>query len=64
MKWQQSCGSGVLADGRLGDLIRRVVTFGMVLMKLDLRQVLFKNVSIDFLKETILTEIFNVSGIW
>ncbi|GAY63941.1 hypothetical protein CUMW_229670 [Citrus unshiu] len=34
----QSCGSGVLADGRLGDLIRRVVTFGMVLMKLDLRQ--------------------------
>ncbi|KAJ0095925.1 hypothetical protein Patl1_16534 [Pistacia atlantica] len=34
----QSCGSGVLADGRLADLIRRVVTFGMVLMKLDLRQ--------------------------
>ncbi|XP_038725752.1 phosphoenolpyruvate carboxylase 4 isoform X2 [Tripterygium wilfordii] len=34
----QSCGSGVLADGRLVDLIRRVTTFGMVLMKLDLRQ--------------------------
>ncbi|KAF9626063.1 hypothetical protein IFM89_030731 [Coptis chinensis] len=34
----QSCGSGVLADGRLADLIRRVSTFGMVLMKLDLRQ--------------------------
>jgi len=29
----------VLADGRLADLIRRVATFGMVLMKLDLRQV-------------------------
>ncbi|CDP00553.1 unnamed protein product [Coffea canephora] len=34
----QSCGSGVLADGRLADLVRRVATFGMVLMKLDLRQ--------------------------
>lgn len=34
----QSCGSSVLADGRLADLIRRVATFGMVLMKLDLRQ--------------------------
>ncbi|EPS69811.1 hypothetical protein M569_04952 [Genlisea aurea] len=34
----QSCGSGVLADGRLADLIRRVATFGMGLMKLDLRQ--------------------------
>ncbi|KGN51545.1 phosphoenolpyruvate carboxylase 4-like isoform X1 [Cucumis sativus] len=34
----QSCGSVVLADGRLVDLIRRVATFGMVLMKLDLRQ--------------------------
>ncbi|KAG9450060.1 hypothetical protein H6P81_010025 [Aristolochia fimbriata] len=34
----QSCGSGSLADGRLADLIRRVATFGMVLMKLDLRQ--------------------------
>ncbi|KAL9275022.1 Phosphoenolpyruvate carboxylase 4-like protein [Drosera capensis] len=33
-----SCGSGVLADGRLADLIRRVATFGMVLLKLDLRQ--------------------------
>ncbi|KAL0004899.1 hypothetical protein SO802_012460 [Lithocarpus litseifolius] len=34
----QSCGSGMLADGRLADLIRRVATFGMGLMKLDLRQ--------------------------
>ncbi|KAF6160863.1 hypothetical protein GIB67_041917 [Kingdonia uniflora] len=34
----QSCGSGALADGRLADLIRRVSTFGIVLMKLDLRQ--------------------------
>ncbi|XVE91355.1 hypothetical protein REPUB_Repub01dG0002500 [Reevesia pubescens] len=34
----QSCGAGILADGRLADLIRRVATFGMVLMKLDLRQ--------------------------
>ncbi|KAL4195713.1 hypothetical protein AMTRI_Chr04g242470 [Amborella trichopoda] len=34
----QSCGSVILADGRLADLIRRVATFGMVLMKLDLRQ--------------------------
>ncbi|CAL5189220.1 unnamed protein product [Lathyrus oleraceus] len=34
----QSCGAGVLADGRLADLIRRVATFGIVLMKLDLRQ--------------------------
>lgn len=37
--FQQSCASGVLADGRLADLIRRVATFGIVLMKLDLRQV-------------------------
>ncbi|CAH8390135.1 unnamed protein product [Eruca vesicaria subsp. sativa] len=34
----QSSDAGVLADGRLADLIRRVATFGMVLMKLDLRQ--------------------------
>ncbi|KAJ6318249.1 hypothetical protein OIU76_013726 [Salix suchowensis] len=34
----QSCGAAVLADGRLADLIRRVATFGMGLMKLDLRQ--------------------------
>ena len=33
------CGGGVIADGRLLDLIRRVYTFGMCLMKLDLRQV-------------------------
>ena len=36
---QESCGSSVLADGRFADLIRRVATFGMVLMKLDVRQV-------------------------
>jgi hypothetical protein len=36
---KQSCGSSILADGRLADLIRRVATFGMVLMKLDVRQV-------------------------
>ncbi|KAM0827358.1 hypothetical protein ACQ4PT_068251 [Festuca glaucescens] len=35
---KQSCGSSILADGRLADLIRRVATFGMVLMKLDVRQ--------------------------
>ncbi len=29
----------MIADGRLLDLIRRVYTFGMCLMKLDLRQV-------------------------
>ncbi|KAF8760412.1 hypothetical protein HU200_010204 [Digitaria exilis] len=34
----QSCGSTVLADGRLADLIRRVAIFGMALMKLDVRQ--------------------------
>ncbi|KAM0932958.1 putative phosphoenolpyruvate carboxylase [Dioscorea sansibarensis] len=34
----QSCGSEILADGRLADLIRRGATFGMILMKLDLRQ--------------------------
>ncbi|CAL9239931.1 unnamed protein product [Arabidopsis halleri] len=34
----QSSGASVLADGRLADLIRRVATFGMVLVKLDLRQ--------------------------
>ncbi|KAJ4835167.1 Phosphoenolpyruvate carboxylase 4 [Turnera subulata] len=34
----QSIGAEVLAGGRLTDLIRRVATFGMVLMKLDLRQ--------------------------
>ncbi|CAM6092718.1 unnamed protein product [Calypogeia fissa] len=34
----ESSGSGLLADGRLADLIRRVNTFGMTLMKLDIRQ--------------------------
>ena len=31
-------GAAAVADGRLTDLIRRVHTFGMALMKLDLRQ--------------------------
>jgi phosphoenolpyruvate carboxylase len=34
----ESSGSGILADGRLADFIRRVSTFGMTLMKLDIRQ--------------------------
>ncbi|KAL2652891.1 hypothetical protein R1flu_021019 [Riccia fluitans] len=34
----ETTGSEVLADGRLADLIRRIATFGMTLMKLDLRQ--------------------------
>ncbi|XLR27137.1 hypothetical protein S83_055037, partial [Arachis hypogaea] len=34
----QSCGPAALADGRLADLIRRVSTFGMMLMKLDFHQ--------------------------
>ncbi|KAI3818337.1 hypothetical protein L1987_12142 [Smallanthus sonchifolius] len=38
VKEKQSNGSGILADGRLADLIRRVSVFGMVLMKIDLRQ--------------------------
>lgn len=32
------CAAGVVADGRLLDVIRRVYTFGLTLMKLDLRQ--------------------------
>lgn len=32
-------GAGIIADGRLADTIRRCHTFGMNLMKLDLRQV-------------------------
>jgi len=31
-------GSGIIADGRLTDLIRRVNCFGLSLMKLDIRQ--------------------------
>ncbi|KAJ4765390.1 Phosphoenolpyruvate carboxylase [Rhynchospora pubera] len=34
----ESSGSVALADGRLTDLIRRVSTFGLVLLKLDIRQ--------------------------
>jgi phosphoenolpyruvate carboxylase len=33
-----SCGDGMLADGRLRDLIRRLSCFGMSLLKLDIRQ--------------------------
>ncbi|KAL4519094.1 hypothetical protein Ndes2526A_g00199 [Nannochloris sp. 'desiccata'] len=32
------CGGGVIADGRLLDLLRRVHSFGLALMKMDLRQ--------------------------
>uniref|UniRef100_A0A7S3VSI5 phosphoenolpyruvate carboxylase n=2 Tax=Dunaliella tertiolecta TaxID=3047 RepID=A0A7S3VSI5_DUNTE len=32
------CGSGIVADGRVLDFIRRVSCFGMSLMKLDIRQ--------------------------
>lgn len=32
------CGAGIIADGRLLDLIRRVYCFGMSLLKMDLRQ--------------------------
>eukprot|EP00798_Chlamydomonas_sp_ICE-L_P002907 gene2907-4965_t len=32
------CSGGVIADGRLLDLIRRVSVFGMSMMKLDIRQ--------------------------
>lgn len=31
-------GAGMVADGRLTDLIRRVHAFGLALMKLDIRQ--------------------------
>lgn len=33
------CGSGVVADGRLLDTLRRIYAFDMCLMKLDIRQV-------------------------
>lgn len=32
------CGGGIVADGRLLDLIRRIYAFGMTLLKLDVRQ--------------------------
>lgn len=32
------CGSGIIAEGRLLDLIRRVAAFGLCLMRIDLRQ--------------------------
>ena len=32
------CGSGIIAEGRLLDLIRRVACFGLGLMRVDLRQ--------------------------
>ncbi|MBA1148507.1 phosphoenolpyruvate carboxylase [Ectothiorhodospiraceae bacterium WFHF3C12] len=34
----QHAGAGVVADGRLLDLIRRVTVFGVTLMRLDIRQ--------------------------
>ncbi len=33
-----SCGNGLIADGRLTDILRRLDTFGLVLLKLDIRQ--------------------------
>ncbi|CAG9464223.1 unnamed protein product [Pedinophyceae sp. YPF-701] len=32
------CGSGIVAEGRLADLLRRLYTFGLHLVKLDVRQ--------------------------
>src|SRR5438045_4125837 len=39
--WQslQEVGDGMLAEGRLRDLIRRLSCFGLSLLKLDIRQV-------------------------
>jgi phosphoenolpyruvate carboxylase len=34
----QRCGAGVVAEGRLKDLIRRVSVFGLTLMRVDIRQ--------------------------
>ena len=34
----QRTGNGIIADGRLADVIRRVATFGMTLVRLDIRQ--------------------------
>ena len=34
----QHCGAGVVADGRLLDLIRRLSVFGLTLMRVDVRQ--------------------------
>jgi phosphoenolpyruvate carboxylase len=34
----RACGDGVLADGRLADLLRRVDAFGLTLARLDARQ--------------------------
>ena len=61
---QQTCGSGVLADGRLADLIRRVSIFGMMLMKLDLRQVWFKVFAHYCLDNHLCPETSSVTGIW
>ena len=33
------CGGGLIADGRLLDLLRRVSAFDLSLLKLDIRQV-------------------------
>jgi phosphoenolpyruvate carboxylase len=34
----QDTGNGVIADGRLADVLRRVATFGLALVRLDIRQ--------------------------
>ena len=36
------CGCGLIADGRLLDLIRRISTIGLSLLKLDIRQARMK----------------------
>ena len=34
----EATGNGIIADGRLADLLRRVATFGLTLVRLDVRQ--------------------------
>jgi phosphoenolpyruvate carboxylase len=34
----QRTGNGIIADGRLADVIRRIATFGLTLVRLDVRQ--------------------------
>ena len=42
------CGDGILAEGRLKDLLRRAYCFGLSLTRLDIRQVApFLNLSLE-----------------
>jgi phosphoenolpyruvate carboxylase len=34
----RACGDGVIADGRLQDILRRIACFGLTLVRLDIRQ--------------------------